>query len=204
MMAQDFSEYAALWREQIDPKELAELQAMATKIKRAAGRKLLAHRVLTPVVVGLACLLMLRSSAPPLVRLSLALVALMLLWYFWRRHQLTKAARAIAVDDPRLFFETAIENMRAEINLSTLSALWGMPMFVAGAVLARASRGPDNLYAELLEVFTQGYAKTILAAIVLVLGHIYLIRDNLRLRAQLRRLEAMRREWEERDLGEEP
>ncbi|HYI49489.1 MAG TPA: hypothetical protein VEX35_13600 [Allosphingosinicella sp.] len=204
MMPQDFPEYAALWREQIDPKELAELQAMATKIRRSAGRKLLFDRVATPIAIGGACLLMLRYSAPPLIRLSLALVALILLWYFWRRYQITKDARAIAFDDPRVFFEAAIENMRAEVGLSTLSAWLGMPMFVAGVVLAGASGGPDNLYEHLRDVFTQSYAKTICAAVVVVLLYVFLIRDNIRLREQLRRLEAMRREWEERDPGDEP
>jgi hypothetical protein len=203
MIQHDFSEYAALWREQIDPEELAELQAMTTKIKRSAGRRLLFDRVVTPLTVGVACLLMARSTAPPLIRLSLALVVLMMLWFFWKRHRLTKAARAIAVDDPRVFFEAAIENMRAEIKLSTLLVWSGTPMFFIGAVLGRASRGPDNLYAELLEAFTQSHAKIIFAAVFLVVGNIYFIRANIRLRAQLRRLEAMRREWEERDPGGE-
>jgi hypothetical protein len=203
MMQHDFSEYAALWREQIDPRELAGLQSMAAKIKRTAARKLLFDRVATPIVIGMVGLLMLRSSAPPLLRLASVLIALVLLWYFWRRHQLTKAARAIAVDDPRVFFEAAIENMRAEIKLSTLSAWFGVPMFFVGVVLSSASQGFDHLYVTLRD-FTPGSARTIFAVAMLVVALVYMIRDNIRLRGQLRRLEAMRREWDERDPGEEP
>ena len=46
MMPRNFAEYAALWREQVDPKELAELQAMATKIRRAARRRWLLDHLL--------------------------------------------------------------------------------------------------------------------------------------------------------------
>jgi uncharacterized membrane protein YidH (DUF202 family) len=204
MTPHDFPEYAALWREQVDPKELAELQSMATKIKRSAGRRWLLDRVLALFAVGMTCLAILRYPAPPLIKLSLVLLLLVPIWYMWRRHQITRTSRAIAIDDPQLFFQAAIENMRAEIRLSTISAWLGIPVFIIAVSLAAAARGFDNLYINLRNNFMLGSAKIILATAIMVVALVFLIRDNIRLREQLRRLEAMRREWDERDPGEEP
>lgn len=204
MTPRDFTEYAALWREQIDPKELAGLQAMATKIKRSAGRRWLLDRVLAVFAIGMVCLALLRYSAPPPIKLSLVLLMVVPIWHTWKRRQITRASRAIAVDDPRIFFEAAIENIQAEIDLSNKSAWLGLPIFVISILLAAASRGFHNLYMAFLDRIVLSSAKTIFAVAIFVLGFIYLIRDNIRLREQLRRLEAMRREWEERDPGEEP
>jgi xanthosine utilization system XapX-like protein len=204
MMQHDFSEYAALWREQIDPRELAGLQSMAAKIKRSAARKWLLDCVLGIAVVGVVCEALLRWPAPPLIKLCMALLLTPVL-YFWRRErQLTKAARAIAVDDPRVFFEAAIENMRAEIKLFTLSAWLAMPAFAAFSLLLGASYGFDFLYTNLVSILTLASPKSAAIAALAVLSHIYIFRENNRRREQLRRLEAMRREWEERDPGGEP
>ncbi|HMG48267.1 MAG TPA: hypothetical protein VK614_12500 [Allosphingosinicella sp.] len=204
MTPHTFSDYAALWREQIDPKELAELQAMATKIKRTAGRRWLLDRVLALVAAGLVCFAILRYPAPPLINLGLALLLLGPVWHVWRRHQITRASRAIAIDDPRVFFEAAIENVRAEINLSTLSTAFGIPTFIACLLLAGAADGFDHIYMNFRDLFAIASVKLTSFAAIFVLILSYFIRDNIRLREQLRRLEAMRREWDERDPGEEP
>ena len=204
MMPHNFSEYAALWREQIDPEELAELQAMATKIKRTAGRKWLLDGVLALAAAGLVCFAILRYPGTPLINLGLALLLLGPVWHVWRRHQITRASRAIASDDPRVFFEAAIENVRAEINLSTLSAALGIPTFIACLLLSGAASGFDHIYMKIRDMLTIPSVKLASFAAIFVLMLGYFIRDNIRLRAQLRRLEAMRREWDERDPGEEP
>lgn len=204
MTPHNFTEYAALWREQIDPKELAELQTMATKIKRTAGRKWLLDLLLALAAAGLVCLAILRYPAPPLIKLCLTLLMLGPMWCVWRRHQITRASRAIATDDPQVFFEAAIENVRAEINLSTLSAWLGIPTFIACCLLGGAASGFDHLYMTFRDLFTLASAKLTSIAVIFILIVIYLMRDNIRLREQLRRLEAMRREWDERDPGEEP
>lgn len=202
MMPHDFPEYAALWREQIDPKELAGLQAMATKIKRTAGRKWLLDRVLTLATFGVFCYAILRWPGSPPIKLGLTLILLVLIWFLWKRHQIIRASRAIAVDDPRVFFEAAIENVRAEINLYTLSAWLTIPLMIFVCVLIGASQGFDRLYMNFMNILTLASPKLAAIAVIIILGHIYL-RDNLRMREQLRRLEAMRREWEERDPRDE-
>ena len=205
MMPLDFPEYAALWREQIDPKELAELQAMATKIKRTAGRKWLLDCVLALGVVGAFGWVILRWSGSPLITLCLALILLSTMGYLWkRRREITRDSRAIAVDDPQIFFDAAIENVRAEISLYTLSAWLTIPLIFAVGLLIGAANGFDALYTNFMGIVTLASPKLAMIAALVILGHIYLFRDNIRTREQLRRLEAMRREWDEHDPGDEP
>lgn len=203
MMPHDFPEYAALWREQIDPKELAGLQAMATKIKRTAAWRWLLDRVLTLVVVGLFGHAILRWPGSPLIKLGLVLLLLGPIWVLWTRHKITRASRAIAVDDPRLFFEAAIENARAEIRLHIMSFWGGWAGLVALLLLTGAAKGFDHLYLNFWKMITLASPGSTLVVLIAILGMIYLSRDNKRFHEQMRRLEAMRREWEERDPGEE-
>lgn len=204
MTPHNFPEYAALWREQIDPKELAELQAMATKLKRTAGWRWLFDHALALVAAGLVWLAVFRYPGPPLFKLGLVLLLPVLVWHVWRRHQITKASRAIATDDPQVFFEAAIENVRAEINLATLSAWLGALAFIVCWLLGTAAYGFDHMYMNFRSMSPLAPARLTLIAIVTILILFYLIRDNIRLREQLRRLEAMHREWDERDPREEP
>jgi ribose/xylose/arabinose/galactoside ABC-type transport system permease subunit len=205
MMPLDFPEYAALWREQIDPKELAELQAMATKIKRTAAWRWLFDQIIGFLAVGaIAWVILLRPGAP-LIKAGLALLVLPTFWYLWRwRRRITRDSRAIAVDDPRIFFDAAIENVRAETRLYTLSAWLTLPLMIAVCLLLGAAYGFAVLYANFISIVTLASPKLAAIAALIILGHIYLFRDNLRMRGQLRRLEAMRREWNERDPGDEP
>lgn len=204
MMPHDFPEYAALWREQIDPKELAGLQAMATKIKRSAGRKWLLDRMVGLVLLGVICEAILRWQAPLPIKGCLALILLGPIWCFWRQRQIVRASRAIAADDPQLFFEAAIENVRAEINLYTLSVRLAIPSVIAVLLLIVAAQGFDHLYMRFMNVLTLATPKVTVVVVIIILGQIYLSRDNVRVRERLRRLEAMRREWDERDPREEP
>jgi hypothetical protein len=204
MMPHTFSDYAALWREQIDPKELAELQAMATKIKRTAGLRWLLDRLLALLAAGMVAWAIVRYPGGPLIKLGLALLLPGPIWCVWRRYQITRDSRAIATDDPRNFFEAAIANLRAEISLSTISAWMGIPAFLACILLGAAAFGFDHIYMNLRDMFTLASARLSIILIICILLILYFIRDNLRVRAQLRRLEAMRREWDELDPAEEP
>jgi hypothetical protein len=204
MIQHDFSEYAALWREQIDPEELTELQAMATKIKRTAGRRWLLERLAVLVFAVMLGEALLRWQASPPLKLGMALLLLGPIWGLWKRHQLTKAARAIAVDDPRLFFEAAIENVQAEIKYYVISCWLTIVTITIFCLLVAAAGGLDYMYTNFINMFTLTSLKLTLVGALLILGNIHFFRENLKRREQVRRLEAMRREWAERDPGEEP
>lgn len=205
MMSRDFPEYAELWREQIGPEELALFQARAKNIERNAKRKRLLDFALWFVAIGMVCLFLWFVPTSLQIKLGYALLVAGTIWFVWRRHQITRASRAIAIDDPRVFFETAIKTVRAELNLSTMSLYMGLPFFITSVLLAKSAQGIDgfDLIRQLPDV---NFATAMIVAIVF-LFHGYIVRENIKLREQLRRLESMRREWDEqqaRDLAEGP
>jgi len=195
MMPPEFREYAELWQEQIEPEELARLQTMAKKIERNARRKRLLDVASALGFVGAASFLLWSHPASPRVEFGYLSLMAMCLWLTWRRHQITQASRAIAIDDPRVFFEKTIENVRAEINLSTTSICIGMPAAILCFFLGKAVLGLTT--GELLRKLYDKVPLMIFIGMVLVLATIYFIRDNIKLRRQLRRLESLRREWDE-------
>jgi hypothetical protein len=198
MSARNLQEYAALWREQIGPEELAELQTMATRISRTAGWKWAFDLALALVAAGMTGMALLLSWGSPLITLGLLFLLATVIWYVGKRRQITSASQALAVDRPQFFFQAAQENARAEIKLSNLSILSGLALLIAAGVKALASVGPDRFPALVLGFFVETPAKLVVA-VAAVLVFACLIRDNICLRERLRRLEAMHRDWEERD-----
>ena len=160
MMPDDFPQYAELWQEQIDPEELAELQAMAKRIDRIARWKRLLDFSLSFGFLGLACLILWLYPASPMIEFGYALLVALCLWVAWRRHQITRAARATAIDDPRVFFEKTIKNVRAELNLSTMTFYLAPPAFILSILLISSLRG--------IESFVHGGPKHILHQLFVV------------------------------------
>ncbi|HEV2818497.1 MAG TPA: hypothetical protein VGW40_14890 [Allosphingosinicella sp.] len=175
---------------------------MASKIGRTAGRKRLLDVSLSLSFVAAASFILWKHPASLEVKFGYFSLAAVCLWLAWRRHQLTRAAQAIATDDPRVFFEKAIENVRAEINLSTASIYFAAPAGIVTILLGKLALGLTA--AELLRKLYNKAPIKIFVGTVVLLAAIYFIRDNIRLRRQLRRLESMSREWAARDPGEEP
>ena len=130
----------------------------------------------------------------PGIKLGFASLMAMLIWYSWRRLRVNMTARAIAVDHPRGFFETAIENARAELRLSTTCLVVAPPIFVGTLWLMKVNQGEH--FGEWLRSMTVNIGPEAIVAIVAIFDALF-VGENVRLRAQLRRLEAMRREWED-------
>lgn len=199
MTPDDFPQYAELWKEQIDPEELAQLQAMAKNIERTARRKRLLDLSLGFGFVGPACLILWIYPVSLLAKFGFVLLGAMVFWVVWWRHQITRASRATAIDDPRVFFEKTIKNVQSELNLSTISFFLAVPAFFGCVVLTNSLHGRDGI-ALFLRALRDGNPKVILILSFVILGGVYFARDNLKLREQLRRLESMSREWDEQQL----
>ncbi|HKR25618.1 MAG TPA: hypothetical protein VJS15_10185 [Allosphingosinicella sp.] len=205
MTPDDFPQYAALWREQVDPGELAELRDWARNIERNATRRAWFDNVTGFATIGILCVVLWAYPTSPQLRFGFALILAIMTWLAWRRYEITRTSRTIAVDSPRAFFEAAIRNVAAEVYLSTVSLYLLVPFFVFMSWLVIATRRWGELDALFLQDISIG-KRLVLSAITVVLIAIYFVRDNLKLRRQLRRLEDMRREWEEqeaRDLGDD-
>lgn len=196
----DFPELARLWQEQIDPAEQARLDTLAGEIKRTARRRG-ALEVLFTILgfagLGLA-LAVLRPSTLPLGTGFAAMGAVML-YVMWKRRGIVEGARRLGTGDPGTFFAAAVENARAELSLSRFG-LWVMPPgYAFMLVLLTASDGVTGV---------QSIARFLLVKnAMMTLGHLALLtglwltflRLDLKLSAQLRRLERMSREWEDEE-----
>jgi uncharacterized membrane protein len=197
MMPREFREYAELWQDQIEPRELARVQAMAKTIERTARRKRLLEFSLGSGFIGLVCALFwIRPISPALRSVFLLLVALTI-GALWRRHEITKASRATDIADPGVFFEKAIKNARVELRLSTIG-LWFLPPILVFCHFLMSAvhdfRGVELIRWELND---EHFARTTILVAAWVMFIAYFMRDNIRLRQQLRRLERMHREWDE-------
>jgi hypothetical protein len=195
-MSLSFKEYIALWQEQIDEEELAELRLRTKAIVRTANRRRLRDIALLLLAVGMVCMFLWLHPTPLLTRLGFVPLVALLVGVVWRRHQITMAARAITVDHPRFFFDSAIRNARSELNLSRFDLWLGWPMFVVTVILVKTAQGIDIVrWIRRLPHDINAFGITTLTLVVLV--YLYFLREHGKMRAQLRRLEAMRREWED-------
>lgn len=204
MMPDEFRQYAELWQDQIDPEELAQLQAMAQKIERTAWRKWLIDMALGLAVIIPMGFALWTSPASLQIKLGFVPLGAGLLWAFWRRHQITRAARATAIDDPRIFFEKAIKNVRAEINFYTISLCLALPALVSSFLLMNALHGLNGVEMLLRGLHDEHLPIIISILAVLAVASGFLVRDHIKSYEQLRRLESMSREWEARDADEGP
>lgn len=198
MTSSGFPQYAKLWQEQIGAEELVQLQTMATTIERTARWRRLIDLSLWFLAFGLVCLVLWLNTTSLEVKLGFALLVAGTTWFGWKRHQITKASRATTVDDPRAFFETAIRNVRAEISLSTISLSLGPPVFITSVLLTQAAEGVEGFEWIYRKLNYASLARTMVILAFIILFAAYFVRDNMRLREQLRRLESMSREWDDR------
>lgn len=207
MTRRGFPQYAKLWQEQIGQEELTQFQAMAKTIERTAKRRGWIDTSLWFLAFGLVCVVLWINTTSLGVKLGFGLLVAGTTWFGWRRHEITKASKALAVDDPRLFFEAAIRNVRAEIGLSSISLWLGPPFLIISILLTNAAEGGDSIDFVFRKLRYENLARTIAIAVFVILFLIYFVRDNMKLRKQLRRFESMSREWDDqtaRDLREGP
>jgi hypothetical protein len=203
MTRSGFSELSGLWQEQVDPPEEERLRLLSRDIVRSAGRRRAIDLLLALIAIGLVTMALFLHPAPAAVRLVLAGVTGFLAWTVWMRQRLFTAARALAVCEPDAFFGAAIGNARAELRYSTLS-LWGAaPAALLLFLLLLTPR--DRFELDPVAAFGAHPVRMALVLLTLLLGYVFFVRDNFRLREQLRRLEAMSTEWDAehaRDIAE--
>ena len=201
MTPYDLPQFAALWREQIAPDELRRLQDMAGKIERRARRKQLVDLAMAVAAVGLFLLFMWLHPVSPAFKLGFALLAAVIVWRGWGRREITKASRAAAIHDPSAFFESAMKNARAEIRHSTTDLWLTVAVIILAPLLVFRARGWNDIDSVLRYTIELNFTKTIAATAVFILAFAFYVRENIRLRERLRRLEGMSREWAEQAAG---
>lgn len=202
----EYPELARLWQEQVDPAEHISLHVLEKDIKRIARIRWLFDFAMGALCVAVISLELLIRPMGLTNRMAFVFVMALVLWAVWRRRQIVKSARALVVGEPVAFFAAAIENARTELNFSTTSLFMAAPAGFAFFVAMLATQRGADIGDVFGELFGAHLGKTMLFAVAVALGYFFFTRANIRLREQLRRLEAMSGECAEedaRDLTEE-
>lgn len=196
----DFPELAQLWREQIEPAEQATLDALARAIKRTARRRWALDVLFTLLGIGslVWAVATLRQSTL-WIELGFALLAATMVWLFWKRQRIVKGANALATGEPGSFFAAAIDNARAELGLSAIALALFPPVYAFLLVLLCAGSGVTGLDRVAGFLFVERPMVGAVHIANCLFFEALICRAYLKLRAQLRRLEQMRREWEDEE-----
>jgi hypothetical protein len=129
-----------------------------------------------------------------------------MIWSIWKELQFLKATRALADCPPRKFSEAAMKNLRTELRLLTICLWLNVPAGIFVILLGIATRESIGLGAAALELAGPYWRKLVAVVVSFLFVQVIFIRIRLKMCRQLRRLEAMSREWEAeemRDLTEE-
>lgn len=200
MRRPDFPELAQLWQELIEPAEQARLDTLARAIKRTARRRWALDVLFTLLGIGslVAALAVLRPSTL-WIELGFALLAALMGWLFWKRQQIAKGANALATGEPGSFFAAAIDNARAELGLSTIVLVLFPPVYAFMLLLLCAGSGVTGIDRVASFLFVERPMRGLLHIANCLFFEALAYRACLKLRAQLRRLQQMRREWEDEE-----
>lgn len=197
MNPQDFTVNLPSCRRKAGIDEHAHLQWLSAKIKRSSAWKWELDLALTMLAV-LACAIVLLHRGPPLAGLWIFLLSPAVLWYVWKRRQITEAWRVMEVGRPEIFLASALENLRAEIRLSTMALISTALFLAALGVIGATSIGLDQVPAWISGSLARAPLKAVFALVALGI-FIYFVRDNLSMRGRARRLQAMLHEWHKRE-----
>jgi hypothetical protein len=196
MSRPEFNEFAAVWQEQADPLEQAEMEADARSARRR-GRLLdyIDYAVaisLLVVFVGGSFI----STSPLTIAFAVPLM-IGLTWMTWRRRSLRQMARTLNTTDRAAFLDTSLRNARANLRRATIG-LASLPLVVPAAVFfkvsVRTGGGPRELW-EGMVGWVQSPRSVIVISLLLILAG-FSLRSMRRIKAEIRRLEALRKGYE--------
>lgn len=194
MTRDEFPDLAELWKEQADPAEQANLQALARQIKGQARGRRTFDFVAGAVAAGM-ILAALAWPASTVLRIALVLSILTVAVLVWRRQRIAAAALAMDVSEPRAFLAAAVKNAHAEVKFSTVRLFGTAPILGLWAFLIFTKAEPGFL----VPAEWAGLVKLVLVIPgIAILYGVEILRIR-RLRLRLRRLRAMARECDEED-----
>jgi len=197
-MKSDLDDLALLWREeQEDPAEQRELEQLARKA-RSRG-KLMAYTDIAWVVMLVGgSVIALFAAYSPFLLVATILIILGTVWLTWKRRSIRQMTRSLNTSDRQGFLESSIDFARGSLRRNTLS-LVTFPMIVPLAVLVkvatRSGGDPQAMVAGVLAWLTS--PRGIIPLTVLAVMMTFVIRARYRIRAELRRLADLSRDYEE-------
>lgn len=192
----EFDELAELWKGDPDPAEQAQFQAYA-KAARRRGRLLgyldysLAFMVMIMVAGGAFI-----SPTPLTVAIAVPLV-IAVTWLTWVRRSVRQMTKTLNTADRASFIESSLRNATANLRRNTIglaSLPFVVPVAVAFKVSIRTGGGPQEVW-EALGLWIQTVRAPITLLVLLIWAALSLRRRR-KLKAEIRRLEGLRRGYE--------
>jgi uncharacterized membrane protein len=205
----ELQELAELWQrpDAADASEAVEAEkfrALALKARRKGRFLAYADAALAVLLVG-GSILALLASPGRLTTGSAILLLVATIWLTWQRRKLRQMAGTLDTQDRQAFIESSVRSARANLRRVTLSLL-SLPPLVIVALLAKMSfrkggsvSDPGRILLDWAQS-PRGMISLAIFALIMGLG----VRSILRIRAELRRLQALRRAYQDETEAADP
>lgn len=188
----DVDEFAALWQDEPDPLEQAQMEAYARTARRRG--KLLdlidyAYWIWFLVIFVLGSFI---STIPLTIAFAVPLM-LGLTWITLRRRRLRQMTRAMSTSDRAAFLETSLRSARANLR-RTIIGLASIPFVVPAAVFFKVSIKTGGSLPEVWEAFlvwAQSPRAPVAITLLLIVAA-FTVRSLRRTKAEIHRLETLR------------
>jgi hypothetical protein len=189
-----FEEFADLWQDP-DTAEQEAFEALARRARRQG--RMLAYMDITLVVllIGSTVLTTVMSPSRPIIAAALAVVAATL-WLTWKRRKMRQMNATLNTGSRDDFLGSSIRIANANLRRVTLSIAFFPVMVGLGLVFNLIRHGHFGHPLSAVEEWARSYRGMFsLTAVALVLA--ITIRSRGRIKAELRRLEAVRADYDE-------
>jgi hypothetical protein len=199
----EFDEFAALWQAGPDPLEQEQMEAYARAARRR-GRLLnyldFATAILALVLIVGGALI---STSPLTITVAVPLM-IAVTWMTYKRRRLRQMTRTLNTSDRGGFIESSLRNARANLRRNTIGLATFplvIPIALAFKVSLRTGGGPAEIWEAFL-LWTQTIRAPITVAILLLMTAVSL-RSRRKIKAEILRLEGLRRGYEAEAAEEE-
>jgi hypothetical protein len=193
----DLEDLAALWRDEPDAAEQEQLQRLARKARRRGRLVDYVDLTMVVLVIGGSVAAAFAARSPLLMAGALVLIVATV-WLTWKRRTIRQMTRDLVTTDRDSFLAGSIRHTKANLRRNTLSLI-AFPLIVPLAVLLKraATTGGDPYAALVGLVQWAGSQRGLITLSVLSLMILFLLRSRHRQQAELRRLEDLRKAYEE-------
>jgi hypothetical protein len=188
----DFDEFAALWQDEPDRLEQAQIEAYVRSARRRGRLLAYADYAIAVLLVGGFAVGTLISKSP-LTLIPAVLLMIAIIWMTWKRRKIRQMALTLSTSDRESFIESSIRNVRANLRRQYIS-LGSLPLVVPLALFFKVSIRTGGGPQEVLDAFiawTQTIRAPITILLLLVIAGVSL-RAVRKLKRELRQLERLR------------
>ena len=198
MTGADVDDLALLWQAEPSAAERREFRGLADKAERKAQFVQYAEHGLGFLLFLATLMAMFMAPAPATIAIGLVSIGA-LGWSSWKRHLLAQIALMMATSDRRELIGQAIERAAANLRRSTIGLCLFLPGLLLGALLTHSfNRGGDlDAFGSVLLRGAQTWPEGPIAVALLAIIAAQLIRTNLQLSKELRRLRGLQEEYRE-------